>query len=434
MTRLSVERLEEIRARVVRWASVPFAMSGTLADYVKKANEAHTWPGAERDEEHVAEAESWAEMIGDDPVVGVLVDALRLANRDRADLLAELDAVREDARVLDVSWRAALEEMGRASASAVAYLDRATAAEARLLVMTRERDALRDERPGMRRVVELARMYERALDREGSADEDTDDLRGKLFDALYALGEAVDAPLETETSLRAELAMLVQQDKGRLESIEALMDRAEAAEAEREELAVALEHLREAASDVRKYRDYSGPPLGAWGVLERALALPTSEAADAQRIHWEGVGYDAAKTEIDRARAETAELIAALGFVDKGPDGRGSGPIYVRNGAQVYAGGYEGWVSSLGGLTAHKTLAEALAHVVLGDDTTARRGWEAKGLELAAKVASDDAEKRRTAGDGFDGYTSSSSIDKATALYALASTLRDMAQKRQGGG
>jgi len=243
MTRLSVERLEEIRARVVRWASVPFAMSGTLADYVKKANEAHTWPGAERDEEHVAEAESWAEMIGDDPVVGVLVDALRLANRDRADLLAELDAVREElgaaqAELRGMAW-------GALNAERSTWLAEQDDFQARLLVMTRERDEARE------------------------------------FAARGGL--APDAWVERERA------------------------RADAAEAQREELAAALEHLRGAVvrrlAEDEKWRSGNGDGralLAAHVALDAALALPTSEAAIAARRGWEAKGIEEAAKEAER--------------------------------------------------------------------------------------------------------------------------------------
>jgi hypothetical protein len=240
---------------------------------------------------------------------------------DWRDLLAELDAVREE------------RETNFALLKDAEAAHRDTLIQARLLVMTQERDALRDERPGLRRVVELARMYERALDREGSADEDTDDLRGKLLDALYALGDAVDAPLETETSLRAELTTVTRERDEAREAL-AVFQRAAVAEREarslisararrlvdgknddiacaetqREELAAALEHLREAAQPVvAAFESLDVPHAECVArnlALREALAVPTSEAATTARRGWEAKGIEEAAKVCDAYATE----------------------------------------------------------------------------------------------------------------------------------
>ena len=68
----------------------------------------------------------------------------------------------------------------------------------------------------------------------------------------------------------------------------------------------------------------------------------------------------------DAARAEFDNLVAALGFVIEGRDGRGSAPIYVRQGVTVRVGGYEGWVTSCCKEVGHQheTLHAALAHAM----------------------------------------------------------------------
>lgn len=76
-----------------------------------------------------------------------------------------------------------------------------------------------------------------------------------------------------------------------------------------------------------------------------------------------------AETRRDAAERERDAIIAGLGFVDEGPDGRGSGPIYVRGCRRVYVGGYDGWVvetsTSAGRGRVHfDGVGEALAYAV----------------------------------------------------------------------
>lgn len=96
--RMTVGQEQHARMLAERWAAVPWDVTAAN-EWLRAANDAHEWPEDPREDESRAMVAEYIEEFIDvdcDELTGMLMDALRLATRDRARLLAELDAVRED--------------------------------------------------------------------------------------------------------------------------------------------------------------------------------------------------------------------------------------------------------------------------------------------------------------------------------------------------
>lgn len=260
--RMTVGQEQHARMLAERWAAVPWDVTAANK-WLRAANDAHEWPEDPREDESRAMVAEYIEEFIDvdcDELTGMLMDALRLATRDRARLLAELDAVREDRDTLASALAEIRESYGASDGGDPRHHCDAVRLDRAISALPADLAAERDARVR----AEGNEAGQRNSDLRDEAEQQRDQYRRER-DAAIARADAAETELAEVCAFH--------------EKIEAAARKShDVTESERDTLAAALaEHRRTVAEVLAEPHAYIGARERA--VLDALAASPVDLAA-----------------------------------------------------------------------------------------------------------------------------------------------------------